>query len=178
MRIKQNIKKSLPFFNESTKNVLFGAVKGVMMIQETYDLNLTEFASGNFTYGDQMISDSFNILDQLDTLDLAVISKEAFKMKWYDTALKYLKESISSLQNMPLNRNINIPHGFEHILQQMRKKFSAFHNKSLINKKKRIGEDWKLFPYFVDQGLLQIRSHSHIFSISHVYLSHFVRLIT
>ena len=154
IRIQENIEKMLPFFNESAEDVIFGAIKGVMMIQETYDLKIREFASGNFANDNQMISRSINKLDQLDTFDLTEIAKVAFQMGWYDTALKYLKESISSLKSTHLNLKINIPLGFNRNLQRMRKKFVEFHNTSLMNKRKRIGEDWKLFPYLIDNGLL------------------------
>ena len=86
-------------------------------------------------------------------------------MKWYDTALKFLKESISSLKRMPFNSNINIPPGLKQSLQRMKTKFVEFHNKSLMNKKKRIGEDWKLFPYLVDEGL-----SANTFVVTHFYL--------
>ena len=153
IQTQQNMEKLLPFLKDLYDDAFIGTVRGIMMIQETYDLNLTEFATGKI-FLDQEVSKKFSSAsDYLDPTDLANIANIAFKMKWYDTALKYLRESVISYEQLPLEAKNDVPPWFINTLHEMKKNFTKVHNKSLLNKKKRVGEDWKLFPYLIDEGL-------------------------
>jgi hypothetical protein len=79
-------------------------------------------------------------------------------MHWYDTSLKYLKRSIELVNehfSEELNEGVNY---IKSILLKMKIYFTTYHNTMLIERKRFIGEEWKLYPYIVDEDTLQMAS--------------------
>ena len=82
----------------SIEEILGGALRGLIVLHETYDLHLTHFIRGGL-----LNNDSFSKSRQKDSLkadDLALMAIEAFKLKWYDNSIKYINLSTNSINEV------------------------------------------------------------------------------
>ena len=140
-------------YNVSDSMILHGAQKGLIMLHETYDLDIQDFAKGHL-HEKTGIEDGSRRPDSLQPDDLASMSSIAFNTyKWYDNSLKYLKEAMDLLSNISKEKNQNIWADFENTLLIIKKHYSTYHNELFQKKGIFIGEDWKLYRNIVDIGL-------------------------
>ena len=139
------------------------ACAGAIMLQETYDQDIAEFSKGHL----HIKSDAVKSLRKIDTLkleDLLVMSNVAFNYyKWYDTALKYLKEAINMFYSYSeSNSSIDQHPDIESRLVSMKKEYPLYHNDMFDKKENFIGPDWKMFPHKVDIGSNNFVENSQI----------------
>ena len=141
-------------YNVRMEKIFEEASKGLMMIHDTYDLDTKQFSRGhlNLKNGVEMKSRK---IDSLQPDDLASISTTAFRLHWYDTSLKYLREAIDLFNQISEEerRILLLPSAFEDTLLQMKRGYSKYHNSLLIKKQQNIGPEWKLFPNLVNEGM-------------------------
>ena len=142
----------------SEDELLGGALRGVIILHETYGLNLEGFIRGELL-DDYALSKSRKI-DSLKKDDLALMAVEAFKMDWYDSSIKYINSSTSSYYQHLSEKNqshYSFPK-FEETSLEIRRHYAKYHNNLLGQSKTTtdlLGEgiQWKLFPNVVDEGL-------------------------
>ena len=141
-------------YSMSTQEIMEGAQKGLIMLQETYDLNVREFAKGTIQ---KDVASTSRKIDSLYPDDLASMSTIALNMfRWYDNSLQYLKASLEGFHNLSETQKEEfLPTNFKEKILMMRSSYSVAHNEMLYKKRKHIGSDWKLFPYLVDKGVLK-----------------------
>ena len=141
-------------YSMSAQEIMEGAQKGLIMLQETYDLNIREFAKGTIR---KEVASTSRKIDSLYPDDLASMSTIALNMfRWYDNSLQYLKASLEGFHNLSETQKKEfLPTNFKEKLLMMRSSYSVAHNEMLYKKRKHIGSDWKLFPYLVDKGVLK-----------------------
>ena len=138
--------------NFSEIEIIDGAMKGVIMLHETYNQNIKDYSKGNLRLKNGITRTSRNI-DSLNLDDLAHMSNIAFNhFKWYDTGLKYLKESIDLFYSLLKDDRKKFPGNLEEYFTMKKNYWTVYHN-SIFNKTSNIiGPDWKVFPYMVDPG--------------------------
>ena len=82
----------------SEDEIIKGARKGMIVLQETYNQNISNFSKGNLNIK-LNVQHRPRAADSLELDDLTAISVLTFTMfKWYDNSLLYLKEAISTVK--------------------------------------------------------------------------------
>ena len=97
-RSQYKVEDKLPL-RDSNAKVFNGAVLGILMLQDVYDLNVEHFANGSLQAAqeeNQVIHDMDVQKPQqwLTTFDLVMLASHAIKIGWYDTAIKFLQLAI------------------------------------------------------------------------------------
>ena len=135
-------------------NILKAALKGVIMLRETYVPNIEHFASGNLSLKNGKLLSS-RLIDSLSHLDLAMLSKIAFnEFNWFDSAIEWLKVAIKMYYKIRGSVTANYGIIVEDLLFSMRSKYSLYHNEMASKVDNPVGPDWKIYPYLVDEGKL------------------------
>jgi hypothetical protein len=112
---------------------LEGALKGLIMLKETYNINLIDMA--------QSSGNTFSMSD------MYMFAVQSFNMKWYDSTISFLRDS----------SNTSLTDGGSSLIKSELKRLQRvvieLNNKNLMKKRKTIGEDFKVLPYIVDEDL-------------------------
>ena len=130
-RCDQNIHKMTHFPAKSDFN---GALKGMLMLQETYQLNPKHFLKGQINYKNKIFKSRYSMSVQ----DLEKLTKLAFKYEWYDNSITFLK-AINSTENKDL--------------MELKNDLIKVHNKLVMARKSRISQKSKVFPFIVNNNL-------------------------
>ena len=166
----------------SFKNIdlVKAAVRGVIMLQETFNQNIDEFLQSYLTIKNNVLRDGQK-LNLLEPSDFIVIARIAFDdYKWFDTAIKYLKTAIELFYSKKNYLNTSNSRNLEDIMSFMKKKYSQHHNEMLSRMDNPIGPEWKLYPTMVNPGIGNDFWHScllflilqHIKSVNFTYFKH------
>ena len=142
-------------YKRSTLEIMDGALKGLVMLQETYEQDIKDFSKGHLHLKNKkIIEHSSRKIDSLQPDDLAAMSTLAFEYyKWYDNSLIYLKEALESYYSLSNDQRREMPtEDFEKSLLMMKKHYTSYHNQLLQKKDNILGDSWKLYPYPVDKG--------------------------
>ena len=151
-------------YNVSTERTLRGALHGLLMIYETYDLDIREFSKGSFKFRSGFENNSRES-DSLQADDLAMMSTTAMEANWYNASIECLRESIYLYgQCLDKKPKYHLLPDLNEILLSKKKVYSNSHNKMLIEKRKTLGPDWRLFSYFVDEGVFLKFTIGNLFS--------------
>ena len=139
-------------YSMSAKEIMRGAINGVIMLQETYMQDIKEYYKGNLHLKNNIKPQSRQI-DSLLSQDLATMSKMAFTfMNWCDNGLQYLKLSLDLFHSLSIEDRNKLPIQFERTIFEMKNTYPLLHNDLLMKRKKHLGYDWKLFPQMIDKG--------------------------
>ena len=156
-RLKTNIMAVDIKYQILAEELLGGALRGVIILHETYGLNLERFIQGELLDNNALTRSRKT--DSLKKDDLALMAVEAFKMNWYDSSIKYINSSTSSHHHLSEQNQdyYNFPK-FKEISLEIRRHYAKHHNNLLVQSKTTTdllseGIEWKLFPHFVDEGL-------------------------
>ena len=118
-------------FNNTRKEVMEGALKGILTLQETYDQNITAFSSGTVEWIGYKTSGS-RITDKLVADDLASMSILAFTLfEWYDASVIYIHEAIRKLKELEDIRKVYLLRAFDSTLHQMMYKYMSYNTPSI-----------------------------------------------
>ena len=142
-------------YKRSTLEIMDGALKGLVMLQETYEQDIKDFSKGHLHLNNKDIIEHISRkIDSLQPDDLAAMSTLAFEYyKWYDNSLIYLKEAFESYYSLSNEQRREMPtEDFEKSLLMMKKHYTSYHNQLLQKKDNILGDSWKLYPYPVDKG--------------------------
>ena len=127
----QNIHKMTHFPRKSDFN---GALKGMLMLQETYQLDPKDFLKGQINYKNQIFKSRYSMSVQ----DLEKLTKLAFNYEWFDNSITFLK-AINSTENKDL--------------LQLKNDLIKVNNKLVMARKARISKKSKVFPFIVNNNL-------------------------
>ena len=159
LKVKDNFNFLFDFekvYKRSTLEIMDGALKGLVMLQETYEQDIKDFSKGHLHLKNKDIIEHISRkIDSLQPDDLAAMSTIAFdEYKWYDNSLTYLKQALESYYSLSYDQRKEMPtENFEKSLLWMKKHYTSYHNQLLQKKANILGESWKLYPYPVDKGL-------------------------
>ena len=143
--------KYVSAYNVTVEKIIDSALKGLIMVQETYNQDIEQFYKGHLTLKNGN-DRNYRRADSLQVDDLASMATIAFQFyKYYDNALIYLKKAIdirssSSKEYKMFTNNLG------ERLFLMKKQYTAFHNGLFLKRSNILGPDWKVFPYLVDPG--------------------------
>ena len=143
---------TLGFGNVENKEIMRAALHGLIMLQETYEQDMQEYAKGKIRYKNQ-ITKSYRNMDSLNIEDLVTLSTIALNdFNWADNAITYLKAAINIFNGIPTTEKTKQPDGFEQSLLTMKHHLTVYHNEMIAKKDNPFGPDWKLHPYLIDPG--------------------------
>ena len=142
------------YVNNTKTQLMIAALKGLMMLQDTYGLDIKHFSRGELDIKSNE-KGRVRIMDSLQVEDLLSMSGISFNdLRWYDASIRYLKEatdifvaSAKETYRNSLFRNI-----LDECLNAMKKLYPSYHNKMLEKMDNPIGTDYKLFPLPIDEG--------------------------
>ena len=169
------------YVNNTQTQLITSALKGLIMLQDTYGQNIKKFSRGksNIKMSKELKD---GVFDTLQVEDLVVMSGISFnELHWYDASIRYLKEAIEvfiSTAKRSYRSSV-----FENILDEclsaMKKLYPAYHNKMLYKVGNAVGTDYKLFPLLLNEGSRSIlRESCSIFNaITFHYMMRFMHLI-
>ena len=132
--------------------IMKSSLKGLVMIQDTYHQDIKKFSSGdlNIEIRSQRASRK---TDSLNANDLAAMSSTAFwSYNWYDSSIRYLKESLESLPIMYNETQHTGAVELRKVILEMKTQYISYHNELYHEKPNIFGKWWKLYPYMVDSG--------------------------
>ena len=158
IKVKDNFNFLFDFekvYQRSTQEIMDGSLKGLVMLQETYEQDIKDFSKGHLHLkNENIIERNSRKIDSLQPDDLAAMSTLAFEYyKWYDNSLIYLKEAFESYYSLSNEQRREMPtEDFEKSLLMMKKHYTSYHNQLLQKKDNILGDSWKLYPYPVDKG--------------------------
>ena len=118
---------------------LMGAMKAMLLLQETYDNKPEHLLHGQIRHGNKTIQGRHKLV--LD--DLKQLAFLAFDQEWYDNCIHFLRAIHKFDNNMMMSKE----------LDQLRGKVIKIHNGLLLKNKARIVGNAKLLPYLVDENL-------------------------
>ena len=134
-------------------DIIDAALKGVIMLQETYDQEIKEYSAGHLRFKSSIERNSRKI-DSLQPDDLASMSTIAFNdFNWYDSGLYYLKAAIDMFYSLSNEKRKELPEGLEKSMLMMKKQYPLYHNDMFYKKPNIIGPDWKMYPHIVNKGV-------------------------
>ena len=152
--INQNYGFEKIYANNTETQLITAALKGLMMLQDTYGLDIKSFSRGDLEIKSNE-KFKYRNMDRLQVEDLVSMSGISFNhLRWYDASIRYLKEAADifvatakeTYQNSVF-RNI-----LDEFLNAMKKLYPAYHNKMLEKMDNPIGTDYKLYPLPIDEG--------------------------
>ena len=122
-----------------------GAMKGMVVLLNTYNLDVAAFADGVISdKGLQLKSDH-----SLTVEDLVNLAVTAFKNKWYNTAVKLMRVAIVRLDpDRDFHDTFDRAH-FDYVAMGIRET----NNQHLLQKKRIWHLDYTLYPFLVDETL-------------------------
>ena len=135
-------------------DILIAAQKGMIMLQDTYNLDLKLFSKGNLNLKNNQLVKSRSV-DSLQVEDLISMSGVAFnEFQWYDASIRYLKQATDNF--FSTSRNAYQSSLFKEFLQEclalMTKWYPSYHNDMITKTNTSVGPDWKAFPLIVNEG--------------------------
>ena len=135
-------------YNGSSLELLNDAIRGVLMLQATYNLNITKLTYEDIeTQNNALAVHTKRHPPKLTAQDLIAIGKQAFIYSWYDTSILYLLDAHNLLM-----KNKGRPRQLE-ALNEFLTSVVAYHNAKLHKFGSSIGTNWKAFNYIVQLGM-------------------------
>ena len=134
-------------YNSSSTEILKDALKGILILQTTYKLNITKLANAEVSIDEETVPLHTKIKrEKLIAQDLMAMGKQAFMYGWYDTSILFLLEAYNML--------VRKKDTFQQLKssKQILNSVVAYHNRMLIQYGYTVGESWKAFDYLVHIG--------------------------
>ena len=142
------------YANNTETQLIIAALKGIMMLQDTYGLDIKSFSKGvlNIKSNEKVIHRNMDTLQVEDLISMSGISFN--DLRWYDASIRYLKEAtdIFVATAKETYRNSLFRNILDECLDAMKKLYPAYHNKMLDKMDNPIGTDYKLYPLPIDEG--------------------------
>ena len=135
-------------------HIVIAALKGIIMLQDTYNLDIKHFSKGKLNLRKNEFVKSRSV-DSLKVDDLISMSGVAInELKWYDASIRYLKHATEKF--FFTSRNAYQSNFFKDILQEclvlMTMWYPSYHNEMITKTNTSVGPDWKAFPLIVNEG--------------------------
>ena len=135
-------------YNTSVSEILLDSSKGILALQTTYNLNVTELSNGDVAFQKNYIHRKYTH-DKLTAKDLITLGIQAFEYNWYDTSILFLLEANQLLIQHKLLKRVEFL-----ALQKLFNTVSSYHNEILLKVGSPIGINSKSFHRPVHIGIL------------------------
>ena len=152
--VLQQFQKLLQFqydFGMSTKDVMHGARKGILILYETYKPNIATFSKG-VIYSNGVLKGKSREIDRLAADDAASISIIAIdEFNWFHTSTIFWNETYNILNHRAAN-NTKYKHlDFEKVISALIHRYWSYFNVPIYNKKEG-GNQYRNEPS-IEQGI-------------------------
>ena len=142
------------YSNTPRTKLLVAALKGLVMLQDTYSQDIKNFSRGELNLKSNEVLKSRR-QDVLHVEDLASMSGVAFNdLHWYDASIRYLREAIEVF--ISTTRKAYHSDYFENFLHEslasMKKWYASYHNEMLNRIDNPIELNYKTFPVKINEG--------------------------
>ena len=142
------------YVNTTQTQLITSALKGLIMLQDTYGQNIKHFSRGksNIKISKEL---GDRVVDTLQVEDLVAMAGISFnELHWYDASIRYLKEAIDVFSSTAKKsyRSIVFENILDDCLNAMKRLYPSYHNKMLDKMGNAIGIDYKLFPLSINEG--------------------------
>jgi hypothetical protein len=125
-----------------------GAVKGMVMLQETYEMLLDATVEGKVTYyTSQNLLKEFQGREQLMVDDLYLMSQKATSQLLFDVAIEFLRAALN------LAKTVKVPNSIMIKIGTLKKNLVHMNNQHLLRWQQMVGTNYKVLPYLVDENL-------------------------
>jgi prolyl 4-hydroxylase len=124
---------------------LEGALKGLLFLHDTYSFSLIQLKSGllvSRSYPNGNLS--YNCHRSLDFHDFFLLGKQAFRFKWYDRAVDFVKQALALCPP---------DHKLKQNLVKMRTDLIKLNNQDLYKHRMTTFPDRKILPYLLGKNL-------------------------
>ena len=136
------------FHAASSSETLNGALKGILILHTTYNVNVTNLETTDVKMHETTFQLSTqNKKEKLTAQDLIAIGKQAFLYNWYDTSIIHLLEA----HNVLIKQKDRL--GELKAVKELLTSVVLYHNAKLSKYGSSIGADWKSFDYQVHLGI-------------------------
>ena len=138
-------------YSSDEKSIIIGARKGIVVLQETYDININNLVDGSFLKENSTLATrKIDSLKLDDLVSLSIIA--AYIYQWLDNSLVYLKEA----RNVKYWQLFSNKHGvwehFKDILSSISYWLSKKNSEMHYNNHNVIDADTNTYPYIIDNG--------------------------
>ena len=142
-------------FGMSTKDVMHGARKGILILYETYKPNMATFSKGIINSKD-LLKGKSRQKDRLGADDTASISKIAIdEFNWFHTSTIFWKETYNILKDRNTNSTKYLHLNSEKTISALVHKYRSYFTLPIYNKYNG-GNEYRNIPS-IDQGIRRIR---------------------
>ena len=152
--LQQCQKNLLPFqyeFGVSTKDVMHGARKGILILYETYKPNMATFSKGIINSKD-LLKGKSRQKDRLGADDTASISKIAIdEFNWFHTSTIFWNETYNILKDRNTNSTKYLHLNSENTILTLIHQYRSYFTLPIYNKHYR-GNEYRNMPS-IDQGI-------------------------
>jgi prolyl 4-hydroxylase len=125
-----------------------GALKGLVMLQDTYDLDLDAATEGNVAYySSQFLYKEFQGKEKLQVEDLYDLANKATSQLLFDTGIVFLQAAFNLAEKIKPTKSLMKK------MKTLRKNLVHLNNKHLMKWQKMLGDNYKCLPYLVDNEL-------------------------
>ena len=125
-----------------------GAVKGIVMLHETYEFYLDELTVGKVAYvTSDNVYKEFQGKEKLQIDDLHLMSEKAKSQMLFDVGIEFLRAAFKLAdKTKPTNSTMKK-------LNTLRKQLVHMNNQHLLKWEKMLGPNYKVLPYLVDNNM-------------------------
>lgn len=142
--------KNLQLPGNDPQGTYIGAAKGVVMLLDTYQFDLQKLSHKEVT-GKNGTTKRLRVLDSVDLYKMA---QTAFDMTWYDNAITCLRIAWKLKEEESKAGAIH-QEDFVQTLRELTAVATRIHNQMVTKRMTRVGEDYKVFPYVIDEKTLK-----------------------
>ena len=153
----------------TTANDFHGAVRGFLVLVDTYDLEAKDIFEGRII--DKVKSPGVSVFPEksrFQLYDLVQMALSAFNIGWYDHATKLTKFSIEKW-NETATQFEDFHEEHKKMLESLKSQLPEKQNKLLKARRKLSGKDYKLLPYLIDENLEKKKSQPKFVKNSDFY---------
>ena len=150
------------FFVNGTTNeplvIINGALEGLLELQATYNLDMVDFSNGYY----KSLSKNYNIKGvpfegraKLEVDDLLGLASLADRRRLYDTTLAMIRAAEIRFKTTALLDGSTLHSGkVAEAIKSFKHQTLTLHNKLLSRKRERVGDEFQVNPYIVDDQTL------------------------
>lgn len=127
-----------------------GAGKGLVILHDTYDFNITAAMEGHIIYRD--VHGETKILrgrERLGIGDLLVLADRSYNSGYYSNAIEIVKVVLNKIQK----EKLSIPKENMKTIKTFKKNLIDLNNQYVSKKHQIMGATFKVLPYLIDENL-------------------------
>eukprot|EP00095_Tigriopus_kingsejongensis_P001280 snap_masked-scaffold359_size197282-processed-gene-0.4 protein:Tk01280 transcript:snap_masked-scaffold359_size197282-processed-gene-0.4-mRNA-1 annotation:"prolyl 4-hydroxylase subunit alpha-1" len=132
-----------------------GAITGLLVLKETYNLPMKDFLRGKVVTNG-LIPQEFQSPYHLNVQDILFLAVKANEKRWYDAAVPFMREVFNSaLTFSPAEKDQFAK--FQPQIDRLKVVIKQSQNHYLTTRRAPFGQDYRVLPYLVDDNLEKLK---------------------